>query len=197
METQQRQPLNQRPPTKSKIAVIYTLTALIAIVVMILLLSSCGSVKRAINKNRSKKETTTQTETVTTKTVTETIDTLITIKPDSLTIEAAVDSLLKGFDKIDETETTRTVIKYDTIRKKIIVNTYIKAKPVPVKFTRQTVQHSKSKQQTTVKEKQFTKTKDVERTASNWYWWFIAGFVSSVLLRIFYRYLKTVYPILP
>lgn len=140
----------------------------IAILLSAILLASCGTFRRAVNKHSSEVEieaTTASSEVVVVK---EKIDTVVMIRPDTLavTVDLDQDSLFRF-----ETDKQTITVTYDRPTNSVRTVTTVKAAAVPVVLERETVAIRNSESKVQVSAEQETKTVEVKRTSPLISWW--------------------------
>lgn len=140
----------------------------IAILLSAILLASCGTFKRAVNKHSSEVEIEATTAANETVVVTERIDTVVTIRPDTLavTVDLDTDSLF-----VFETDKQTLTVTYDRPTNSIRTVATVKAAAVPVVMNRETVAVRNWESEVRIQSDQETKTVDVKRTPPLVPWW--------------------------
>lgn len=183
------------------------------IFILLLVFCSCGTLKRSLNKSKEKesiesKESTKTAESVTNtlttvqnRTITESIDTNIEIKSDSLKAEFTFDNLLDGDEIEEESEDITLNIKFDSVSNKVKVLATKKKQVIPVKAEKKTIeainQQSLTQSNKTVDEKKvlnsdkLIKKKRVDSEAkSGINWTLIIIFIILLIAIAWYLYRK-------
>lgn len=166
------------------------ITLFVVLLLIAISLSSCGTFKRAVNKEKHKEETKTEiekktetetnTETATTKTTTEEFTAPVIIPSDTILNESELDKLLNGEETEFENDEVKIITKIDSGKVKTKVITKQKKIQVPGKRTiiENTIIKEGKKENTDIKEKTTSKVIDKSKvkeseadTGLPWYVW--------------------------
>lgn len=190
--------LNNMPP--SYFAKFILLFALLFIIIAS---TSCGTYKKAVNKQKHTEEmktesevktkTDTNTETGTTRTITETFSTNIVIEEKTVSDSADLANLLNGEELIFENEDLKFITSIDSSTKKVKSQVIKKKQVIPIQGTKKTEEIINEKQHQTVNtdekkktESEVTDKSKVKDTVTNigmpWYFWIVILILAFILI---------------
>lgn len=141
------------------------------LIVLLLLLSSCSTIKKVFHRESHKtvKDSTSESETV----IKEKLDTIIVIPADSVNGAKPFQNLIEG-DTLEIESPTQTVKTfYDKLTKNVKTTAIKKPQHIPVNIDREIRQKVKTNVKVETEDK--VKEKESEKRKPTWIWWLLVA----------------------
>lgn len=156
-------------------------------ILIALLASSCGKIRKNLTVDRVKTEVVSSEEIREEITTTEKVDTLVTIPADTSTWIIPLRELTDSSTLIVESDKQIITFKFDPEKKTVRTTAVIKQAKVPVQIEKTTVEKRNVESNYRVKTKAFDKDRQVEKTKPLIPWWV---WIIVIIAGIVYVYLK-------
>lgn len=141
------------------------------IIALALSLASCGTFRRTTDIQSTEVKTVESASVQEAITVTEKVDTVVAIRPDTSTFVTPIQQLITDTVLHFETDRQSVELTYDPVRKTIRTRAIVKQQIVPVQKERTVVTTRSSDTKTKVVQKDYAKTEQTKKTSPLIPWW--------------------------